>query len=84
MTDDDLIARHIRRDDSRPRRPDEARLARHGASMWVLCGLMLAHGVDEMTTAYRLTPEQAAAVVAFYARHRAVIDARLTLNAADW
>lgn len=85
-TDDDLIARHIEPDSWSPGRADKARVREHGVSMAYLINCWLENDRDAAVTAtyYEVTPEQMAAALAYYARHRAVIDARLTLLAADW
>jgi uncharacterized protein (DUF433 family) len=78
---EELIAKHIALD---YRGPAEARLADHGVRVWAVIGALRANAGDISAAAadYDLPPEAMAAALAYYDRHRAVIDARLTLNAA--
>ena len=82
MSTNQLIARWIEKDPSRPG-PANARITDHGASVWALIGYLRAVGDDSSRVAhdYALPDEAIAAAIAYYKRNRAVIDARLTANA---
>ncbi len=81
---DTLIARHI---GPHPANPgiDEYWLTKLGVSVWAVVGSLEANGGDPDAVArlYHLSREEMEAALAFYARHRAVIDNRLAQNAAD-
>ena len=66
------------------RTPDRARVAGHGVSVTALITrLRLEDGdANEVARAYRLPDEAIAGAIAYYERHRAVIDAAITLNEA--
>jgi uncharacterized protein (DUF433 family) len=80
--DDELIERHID-PESLAWGAAEARLADSGVPVWAVIGAWRAAGEDAEQAAadYKLSPEAARAALAYYARHRKVIDAQLTLNA---
>lgn len=81
---DALIARHI---GPHPANPgiDEYWLKAPGVSVWAIIGSLEANGGDPDAVArlYHLSRDEMDAALAFYARHRAVIDNRLAQNAAD-
>ncbi len=79
-TENDLIARYIV--SSADGTPDRARLAGSGVEVWALIGYLRAYSVDETAVDYDLPRAAVEAALAYYDRHRAVIDARLTLNDA--
>ncbi len=78
---DTLIARSIA---PHPVNPglDEYWLPRPGVSVWAVIGSLEANigDADAVARLYQLTADELDAARAFYARHRAVIDNRLTQN----
>ena len=78
---DELIARHIKPDPEG--RADRARLAGSGVELWALITHLRSVGDDIVQTAadYDVPREAVEVALAYYRRHRAVIDARITLNA---
>jgi uncharacterized protein (DUF433 family) len=76
----ELIAQHIDADWG----IDDARVRGAGAPVWALVAyLEAAQGRSEQVAHdYGLTPEQLEAALAFYRRHKTVIDARILLNEA--
>lgn len=62
----------------------EARIAGSGVHVWALVGHLRGAGWDPALTAadYELPVEAAQAALAYYHRHREVIDARLAANHA--
>lgn len=85
MTDDELIERYI---EPNPHKPwaSEARLIDYGVPVWALIGYLngVDGDVDNTAKAYHVPKEAVQAAIAFYGRHRCVIDARLEENAADF
>lgn len=81
---DILIARHI---GPHPANPglDEYWLKEPGVSVWAIVGSLEANGgdADAVARLYHLSRDELDAALAFYARHRAVIDNRLAQNAAN-
>jgi uncharacterized protein (DUF433 family) len=81
--EDALIAQYI---DPNPhgRGPAEARLSQHGTSIWALVAYWRACSGDVQAVAhdYHLPVEAVEAALAYYQRHRDLIDARLLLNTA--
>ncbi len=79
-----LMARWIERN---PHKPwlDEARLVKSGVPVWALVGHLRSAGggVAEAARAFDVPEEAVAAALAFYRRHRVVIDARIEANAAQ-
>lgn len=79
--EEELIARSIETD---PRRPDEgnARIKDAGPSVWAIIGhLEGAHGdVRQTADDYGVPRAAVEAALAYYLRHRAVIDARRAAN----
>jgi len=81
MTDDELVTRYI---DPNPDRPSDAWLIGYGVSVWALIQyLRAAEGdCDRVTADYDLPREAFEAALAYYRRNKALIDARIALNAA--
>jgi phosphoribosylanthranilate isomerase len=79
---DDLINQHITPDPDGM--ADRARLAGSGVPVWAIIAYLQGVGGDVDRTAADYEVERAAveAAVRYYQQHRAVIDARITLNAA--
>jgi uncharacterized protein (DUF433 family) len=80
---DELIHRYIK-PDAETGRPDNARIVDVGVPVWALIGYLKAndHSVERTAAAYHLPPDAVDAARAYYDEHRAVIDARLALQAA--
>ena len=82
MNDDELIARYI---EANPHRPgaDEARLVERGVSVWATIGDYLAADGDleQVMRDYALSREAVKAALAYYRRHKDIIDNRLAANA---
>jgi len=78
-----LIEKHILWD-SDWSTADEARVKGYGMNVWVLVGQwQMENGdISEVAKAYAVPDEVVEAALAFYRRHKKVIDARLTLNRA--
>jgi uncharacterized protein (DUF433 family) len=78
LDEDRLIAEHV---DASWGRAD-ARLRPSGVSVWALVGYMRATGGDpeRARQAYELAPEELAAALVYYRRHRRYVEARLLLN----
>jgi uncharacterized protein (DUF433 family) len=78
---DALIARHIAPHPSNPDL-DEYWLSDPGVPVWAIIGAYKAEGgnADEVAAAYHLSSEQLAAALAYYQRHRSLIDNRLAQN----
>jgi uncharacterized protein (DUF433 family) len=78
---DALIAQHI---GPHPANPglDEYWLVDPGVPVWAIIGASRAeHGnADEVAAAYHISRAEVDAALAFYDRHRALIDNRLTIN----
>ena len=79
----DPLAAYVEFDPSKPGVAD-ARTVEGGVPVWALIGHYLATGQDAAVVAksYRLSLNTVQAALAYYQRHRAVIDARLEANAA--
>jgi uncharacterized protein (DUF433 family) len=79
----ELIDRYI---EPNPHIPgeDEVRIVGYGVPVWALIGHFKAVNQDRCVVAhdYALPLEAVDAALAFYHRHRAVIDARIAANAA--
>ena len=78
-----LIDRHIAAD-PHGRGPADARLADYGTPVWAIVGYLPAVGGDPVRVAedYEVPLDAVRAALAYYRRHRALIDARLAANAA--
>jgi uncharacterized protein (DUF433 family) len=83
MTDEELIARYIEQDPHKSGR-DEARLVDHFVHVWALVGHYHAVDcdVDRVAADYHLPREAVEAALAYYRRHKAIIDNRLEANVA--
>lgn len=82
MSEDELIQREIEEDPYSPG-PADVRLRRSGVHVWAIVGhYLFAAGQDQRTVArdYQISPEEVDAALAYYNRHRAVIDGRLAAN----
>jgi uncharacterized protein (DUF433 family) len=81
--DDELIARYVETGPTQPA-PDVARVIKTGASVTPLINWLRSvdWDIDKTAPAYALSVEAVEAAVAYYERHRDVIDARITLNTA--
>lgn len=82
-TEEALIAQYL---EPNPNRPGAANwwLKDRGGSVWAIVGYWKTVGqdVESVATAYVVPPEAVAAALAYYRRHREIIDARLAANAA--
>lgn len=80
--EDQLITKWI---EPNPRRlgADEAQLAHYGVSVWALVGYLSAMdwNVAAVARSFGLPPEAVEAAIAYYQRHRAIIDNRRAANA---
>lgn len=81
--DDLLISRHVVLPDN-SRDPTDARVMPAGYSVWILIDALNAAGgkLDAAAEEYAIDVEVMRAAVAYYSRHRAVIDAKIIVNAA--
>jgi hypothetical protein len=84
MTEDELIAKHIHLN-VRREGPDEAMVGESAPSMWaVITQWLYADGdIKCVQEAYGLSEEEVRAALAYYRKHKPVIDARLLLNQAS-
>ena len=82
-SDIERIERHI---ELNPHKPGEAnaRLVESGVAVWALFAYWRGVGKDKQGVAedYRLPLEAVEAALAYYRAHKAVIDARLAVNAS--
>jgi uncharacterized protein (DUF433 family) len=78
---DALIARYIGPHPARPGR-DEYWLSDAGVPVWAVVGAYKAEegNADEVAAAYHLSRDEVDAALAYYARHRELIDNRLAQN----
>ena len=81
MDDDVLIQRYIEWD-TQLDGPERARVAEYGVPVWALIGYLRVVGndLDQVARDYCVPLDAVRAAVAFYRRHQAVIDARITSN----
>ena len=81
MIDQELIEKYI---EPNPNRPGvaEARITGYGVSVWALVGYLEAvHGdIAQVADDYGLPREAVEAALAYYHRHKGLIDARLAAN----
>jgi uncharacterized protein (DUF433 family) len=81
VTEEELIGRYV---ELNPHKPwlAEARLIGSAISVWALVGALPAvdGDLDKLAAAYDLPREAVDAAMAFYRRHRCLIDARLAAN----
>lgn len=83
---DRLIAEHVARNPNRPGR-DHARLAGTAFPVWAVVGYVaalspeapLAERIERAAADYEVSPDAIAAAVAYYRRHKGLIDARIRL-----
>jgi uncharacterized protein (DUF433 family) len=82
MNDDELIARYI---EPNPYHSslDAARVRQYGVSVWSIIAHLHAVGDDvtQVAADYDLPSEAVEAAMAYYRRHRDLIDARIVTNA---
>ncbi|MBI2940951.1 MAG: DUF433 domain-containing protein [Chloroflexi bacterium] len=78
-----LIARHIEQNPSRPG-PGNARVVSYGVPVWALVAHLDAvdGSVDRVADDYELPREVVLAALNYYRRHKDAIDARIAANAA--
>ena len=82
--DQALIERHIAPDPA-GRGAAYARLKGYGTPVWALIGYLgggAKGDVERAATDYEVPPEAVRAALAYYRRHKALIDAKLLLNRA--
>lgn len=81
---DTLIAQHVSPHPSNVGL-DEYWLKAPGIPVWAIVGSMHANhlNTDDVAALYHISHEEVEAAWAFYQRHRAIIDNRLTKNDAD-
>ena len=84
LTEDELIARYVELNPKRPGR-DRAGIRDYGIEVWALVAFYqgAAGDINRVAEAYDIPVEAVRAALAYYARERDVIDARLTLLRAD-
>jgi uncharacterized protein (DUF433 family) len=82
MTPTDPIARYVEQD-SRDPSPATARVPEPGVEVWALIAQLPAMGGDvaRLAAAYGLPREAVDAALAYYRRHKELIDAGIALNA---
>ena len=82
MATTDLIARYIEEDSQTS--PGSARLRESGVEVWALVAQLPAveGDVKRVADAYGIPSEAVEAALAYYRRHKELIDARIALNAA--
>jgi len=82
MNDDELIARYI---EPNPYHPglDAARVRQYGVSVWSIIAHLHVVGdaVTQVAADYGLPNEAVEAAIAYYRRHKDLIDARIVANA---
>ena len=82
MNDDELIARYI---EPNPYHPslDAARVRQYGVSVWSIIAHLHVVGDDvtQVAAVYGLPSEAVEAAMAYYRRHKDLIDARIVANA---
>ena len=83
MSDDDRITQHIELNPNR-RGLAEARLKDFGVPVWALISYLPAVGGDVARVAadYEVPRAAVEAAIAYYQRHRAIIDDRIAANSA--
>jgi uncharacterized protein (DUF433 family) len=79
-TRDALIDRYIRLTPGDT--PDRAWLADSGVDVWAIIGYLRGFSIDETAADYEIPREAVEAALAYYDRHKALIDARLRVNDA--
>ena len=83
MKDDELIAGYIEQNPYYPGL-DAARVKGYGVSVWAIIAYLHSVGGDvaQVATDYALPRKAVEATVAYYRRHKHLIDARIAANAA--
>jgi uncharacterized protein (DUF433 family) len=83
VTDEELIKKYVEPNPNRPG-PADVRLVPSAISVWAIIGyLEAAHGDIFQTSADYDIPEEAVrAALAYFCKHREIIDARIAANAA--
>ncbi len=83
-TDERLIARYI---EPNPNKPglDEAWLADSAVSVWALIGYLRAVGgdIEQVANDYEVPREAVEAAIAYYRKHKELIDNRIAANSSD-
>lgn len=80
-----LIAQHIYQDPRHPGRHEaQIETASSRPRIWALIRYLQAADAAEVAAAYDLSPEEIEAVVAYYQRHRGLIDAKVLLEDEEW
>jgi uncharacterized protein (DUF433 family) len=85
LDEEQLIQRHVDPDwDRYPGGRADARLRDSGVPVWALVGHLRAidNDLDRAAADYEIPREALDAALAFYRRHKSLIDARLLLNSA--
>jgi uncharacterized protein (DUF433 family) len=82
-SNDALVARHVEFY-SPLDRPDDARLSESGTRVTTVIMQLTAAGRDiaDVARSYHLSQEAVRAAILYYERHKAIIDAKITLNTA--
>lgn len=79
---EDLIARYI---EPNPHRPglDEARLREYGVAVWAIAGYWEGYkgDADRVAKDFAVPRQAVEAAIAYYQRHKSLIDARIAANA---
>lgn len=81
-TDDELIERYIELNPNRPGR-DRASIKRYGVEVWALIGYYQGEAgadIKRIAKDYDIPVDAVRAALAYYAREKDLIDARLKLN----
>lgn len=80
-TAQELIEAYIERDPLRPGR-DEARLKQYGIAVWAVIGALESVGgdVEDAAAEHDISPDAVRAALAYYERHRELIDNRREAN----
>jgi uncharacterized protein (DUF433 family) len=83
VSNDELIKKYVEPNPNRPG-PADVRLVPSGVSVWAIIGYLEAvHGdICQTATDYCIFEEAVRAALAYYRKHREVIDGRIAANAA--
>ncbi|MGH2557955.1 MAG: hypothetical protein ACRDJH_02745 [Thermomicrobiales bacterium] len=82
---DALIARHILQDRWHPGRHEaQVESSSSRPKVWAMVRYLQAADVEEVAKTYGLSPEAIEATVAYYQRHRDLIDAAILLDDEEW
>jgi uncharacterized protein (DUF433 family) len=82
--EDALIEQYIEEDPYRPG-PADAQLKEYGTAVWALISYLdraLGGNVEQAAADYEVPLAAVEAALAYYRRHRELVDARIALNAA--